>query len=215
MTSKMNSDKILRTLRCLTIVIALFGYVCVLFVNNTAFADSNPVITLTRSGEMAVDVNISNNVGLYAANFTLSYDERLLIYSGYERGSALADMELVATGNEVDSENICFNFLSNGAFNDSSNGVVLTLYFTPKQDALGNANVTLSYNRGNDVLRLSNGVAVAQNVLIDGTTIMVNAGSSELLFPVMVAVIAICLLAITLLFVLRRRARTLAGDNNV
>ncbi len=211
----MNSGKLLRGLRHLTIVIVLFGFVSALFVNNTAFADSNPVITLTQSGEMAVEVNISNNVGLYAANFTLSYDERLLTYSGYERGSALADMELVATGNEVDSENICFNFLSNGAFNDFSNGTVLTLYFTPKQDALGNANVTLTYNRGNDVLRLSNGVAVAQNVLIDGATIMVNAGSSELLFPVMVAVIAICLLAITLLFVLHRRARALAGDNNV
>lgn len=211
----MNNDRILCTLRYLIIVIVLFNCVFMLAIDDTAFADSNPIITLAQSGDFVVEVNISNNVGLYAANFTLSYDEQLLTFDGYERGSALADMELVATGSEVASDKICFNFLSNGMFNDTSNGRVLTLYFSPKSGAIGAADVTLTYNRGSDVLMLSDGTAVAQNVLIEGITLAVDAGSHELLLPVIVAAASLCVLTITSIFVLRRhRARILAGDND-
>lgn len=213
----MNNGKILCALRCLIVVIVLFNCVCVFIVDETAFADGNPILTLTQSGELAVEVKLSNNTGLYAANFTLSYDENLLTYNGYDRGSALADMELVATGSEVASESICFNFLSKGTFNDASNGRVLTLYFSPNNGAVGTADVTLTYKRGSDVLMLSNGAAVAQNVLVEGVVLTVNVGSNELLLPVIVATASLCVLAITSIFVLCRRNRTrfLTGDDDV
>lgn len=211
----MNNGKKLCALWRLIIVIVLFNCVCMFVVDETAFADGNPILTLTQSGELAVEVKLSNNTGLYAANFTLSYDENLLTYNGCERGSALADMELVVTGSEVASESICFNFLSKGAFNDASNGRVLTLYFSPNNGAVGTADVTLTYKRGSDVLMLSNGAAVAQNVLVDGVVLTVNAGSNELLLPVIVAMASLCVLAITSIFVLRRnRTRFLAGDDD-
>ena len=115
-------------------------------------SDGEIVLSASRNNnKVDVTVRLNKNCGINAMNFTLDYDTDSLTLTGYDKGSALSDLDLITTNTQTDKgysiTPFKFDYLNTNK-NDSSTGVLLTLHFSKKKSAKGKTTVDLKYENG-------------------------------------------------------------------
>ena len=160
-------------LRSVGIIIVLLAVLlCGLMPAGAALADSTPVVLLsgkTTDAEITVDVILRGNNGISGMLLNLEYDRTKLVLTGLDRGDALASLDLMTT-NTKGAEGYAvypFRLHWSGDANDSTNGKLLTLHFAPIADAEGDATVTFSYERNQDINHIEAGELSTLNLMVD------------------------------------------------
>lgn len=129
------TKRILATLLCL-ILITVCGF--------TASAADTTVISLSNvtalPGEsVTIDIAISNNPGIMAMSFCITYNSNVFEYTGYSRGY----LSRYTIKDHPDKGQIAF--VNDEASNKSNNGVMLSVKFTVKDNAApGKYTITLA-----------------------------------------------------------------------
>lgn len=162
-------------------------FVCILLVAviaclgvpmQAAFAESTPVLLLsgkTEGNEIVVPATLKNNNGISAMLLNLEYDRDLLTFTGYQEGDALSSLDMIASGNY----NVYpYVFTWSGDDNDASNGTLLTLHFTAKEKANGQAFVKFSYKRNQDINYYESGELMTRNLMTDTLRIDLSSGEA-------------------------------------
>lgn len=148
-----------------------------------ALADSTPILLLsgkTEGNEVVVEVTIRGNEGILAMNLTLDYDRERLVLTGFEKGEALATLDLMSTNTQTEEGYGVYPFVFNwfGEDNDATNGKLLTLHFAPIGESDGKARVSFTYNRNQGVTYIEAGTPApkTRNPLIDTLQIDLSKG---------------------------------------
>jgi len=143
-----------------------------------AFAESTPVLLLsgkTEGNEIVVTATLKNNDGISAMLLNLEYDKDLLTFTGYQEGDALSSLDMIASGNY---DVYPYVLTWSGDDNDASNGTLLTLHFTAKEKANGQAFVKFSYKRNQDINYFESGDLKTRNLMTDTLRIDLSSGEA-------------------------------------
>ena len=160
---------------CILLVAILL---CLATPMQAAFAESTPVLLLsgkTEGNEIVVTATLKNNDGISAMLLNLEYDKDLLTFTGYQEGDALSSLDMIASG---DYSVYPYVFTWSGDDNDASNGTLLTLHFTAKEKANGQAFVKFTYGRDRDVNYYEGGEVLTRNLLTDSLRIELSSGEA-------------------------------------
>ena len=148
-----------------------------------AFADSTPIILLSceqNDEDIAVDVTLHNNENIFSMLLTLDYDRERIKFVGFEKGDALAALDLQSTNADTEEGYSIYPFKFHwlGEKNDNSNGKILTLHFSVvNEDVEGNAYVTFLYGRDKGATYIDeNGESQSRNLAIDSLDIKISKG---------------------------------------
>ena len=100
----------------------------------TASADSKPVITISNVSanngeEVAVDISISNNPGIMAMAFCITYDSSALEYTGYDKGY----LSKYTVKDHSDQGHV--SFVNDESSDKATDGVIISVKFKIKSDA--------------------------------------------------------------------------------
>lgn len=143
-----------------------------------AFAESTPVLLLsgkTEGNEIVVTATLKNNDGISEMHLELMYDRELITLVGCEQGDALADLDLLPSGNY---DVYPFGLTWSGEGNDDSDGKLLTLRFKAKEGANGQAFVNFAYGRDRDVVYSEGGDLKTRNLMTDTLRIDLSSGEA-------------------------------------
>ena len=160
---------------CILLVAILL---CLAAPMQAAFAESTPVLLLsgkTEGNEIVVTATLKNNDGISAMLLNLEYDKDLLTFTGYQAGAALSSLDMITSGNY---DVYPYVFTWSGDDNDASNGTLLTLHFTAKENANGQAFVKFSYKRNQDVNYYESGELMTRNLMTDTLRIDLSSGEA-------------------------------------
>ena len=142
-----------------------------------AFAENTPVLLLsgkTEGDEIVVTVTLRNNDGISAMLLNLEYDRERLTFIGYQEGEALPSLDIVSSAN---NDVYPYVLTWSGDDNDASDGKLLTLRFTVKENADGQAFVRFTYVRDRDVNYYEGGELKTRNLMTD--TLRIDLASGE------------------------------------
>ena len=159
---------------CILLIAVLL---CMALPVQAALAESTPVLLLsgkTEGDEIVVTATLKNNDGISAMLLNLEYDRDLLTFIGYQEGEALSSLDMIASGNY---DVYPYVLTWSGDDNDASNGKLLTLRFTAKENANGRAFVKFSYKRNQDVNYYESGELLTRNLMTD--TLRIDLASGE------------------------------------
>lgn len=143
----------------------------------------NPVIILSGKlnpdNTLTIKANLTSNSGISAMTFELVYDKEVMTLISVEMGKALSSLDPMTTNTNTDEgysiTPFIFNYIGKRE-NDYSTGNMFTLTFAIdeiKED--GNYNVSLSYNRNQDVNYIDeSGELRTKNLFIDSAEIEVK-----------------------------------------
>lgn len=100
----------------------------------TANAETIPLITISNKTalpgeEVTIDISISNNPGIMAMAFCITYDSDALEYTGYTKGY----LSKYTVKNHSDKGHIAF--VNDESSDKSNNGIILSVKFKTKNDA--------------------------------------------------------------------------------
>ncbi len=100
----------------------------------SANAETTPLITISNKTalpgeEVTIDINISNNPGIMAMAFCITYDSDALEYTGYTKGY----LSKYTVKNHSDKGHI--SFVNDESSDKSNNGKILSVKFKAKNDA--------------------------------------------------------------------------------
>lgn len=148
----------------------------------TTFAASlsdSLILQLTETHtEDQIDVNVRlvTNSGITGMTLELVYNRSIFEYNGYERGSALGNLDLISTGSSAEvSSPIKFNWMSQSVRNDFSEGNILKIHLKLKPNAQsGKYEVGFNYDNGDityvdNTNNLSSKSAIISKAVIDVT----------------------------------------------
>ena len=151
---------------------------CMALPMQAAFAESTPVLLLsgkTEGNEIVVTATLKNNDGISTMLLNLEYDRDLLTFTGYQEGDALSSLDMIASGNY---DVYPYVLTWSGDDNDASNGTLLTLHFTAKEKANGQAFVKFSYKRNQDINYFESGELMTRNLMTDTLRIDLSSGEA-------------------------------------
>ena len=116
------------------IIAIILCLILVAFCSFSATAASTPRISLSNvtalPGEsVTIDISISNNPGIMAMSFCITYDSDVFEYTGYSRGY----LSRYTIKDHADKGQIAF--VNDEASNKSNNGVMLSVKFLVKENA--------------------------------------------------------------------------------
>lgn len=164
-------------------IIAIFFCLALcVFCCPAAFAaeDNSPIISLSQKtaspeDSVTIDINISDNPGIMAMAFCITYDTDALEYTGYTKGY-LSDYTLK---NHTDKGHISFVNVENRDI--STNGTILSVNFNVKSDApAGKHTITLANsNRNKHGYSLHNSFSDSKQNFIVPTVISGSVTVSE------------------------------------
>lgn len=159
-------------------IVILTVMFCMMLPVQSAFADSTPVLLLSgksEGDEIVVTATLRNNDGISAMLLNLEYDRDNLTFIGCKQEEALPSLDLLSSG----SYNIYPYVLTwSGEDNDNSNGKLLTLRFTVKENANGQAFVKFTYERDRDINYYEGGDLKTRNMMIDTLHIDLLSGEA-------------------------------------
>lgn len=182
----------------MTFVVLLLCSVCVLGIpvannsyNNLAMQSSDNyayyrvsslsdsvVIQLTEThtdNQIDINVRLITNTGILGMTLELQYRKDIFEFKGYERGSALSNLDLISTDLSSDTTlPIRFNWFNNDSYNDFTQGTILKLHFTLKQNiSRGGYEIGFKYNQG-DITYIENGNANSKSAIISKAVVNVS-----------------------------------------
>lgn len=188
----------------------------------TASAESRATVTVSGRKVAAgntfnIAVRISNNEGISHLSLNLIYDDSVMTLTNVHRGQALASLNYITTNTATeDGYGIKpFKIMWEQLNNDNSNGTIVTLTFTIKEDAPnGNYAVSCSYDYG-DVAYIDDMTIVTTDIsIVSGNIIIVseselletNEDNKNILTIVLLSIGGVGLL-VSLLFIVKRAIR--------
>jgi len=159
---------------CILLVAILL---CTALPVQAALAESTPVLLLSgksEGDEIVVTVTLRNNDGISTMLLNLEYDRERLTFIGYQEGEALPSLDIVSSAN---NDVYPYVLTWSGDDNDASDGKLLTLRFTVKENADGQAFVRFTYVRDRDVNYYEGGELKTRNLMTD--TLRIDLASGE------------------------------------
>ncbi|HAE88389.1 MAG TPA: hypothetical protein DCG79_00790 [Clostridiales bacterium] len=166
----------LRSLGCIVLFVAIL--VCMALPVQVTLAEATPVLLLSgkmENGEAVVTATLRNNEGISEMLLNLEYDREKLTLAECKQEQALSGLEMLPSG----SYDIYPYAISwSGDANDSSVGKLLTLRFSVKDGAEGDAFVRFTYKRDRDVVYRAGGEYKTRNLMADTLTIKLASGEA-------------------------------------
>lgn len=96
------------------------------------------ILQLTEThtdSQIDINVKLVTNTGISAMTLELVYNKNIFEYNGYEKGTALNDLDLMSTNLSTNpSLPVKFNWFNQNPENDFSTGNLLKLHFALKSD---------------------------------------------------------------------------------
>lgn len=148
----------------------------------------------------------------------LVYNKNVFEYAGYEKGSALENLDLISTNTSADSTlPIKFNWYNQNLYNDFSTGNILKLHFTLKPNALsGEYEIGFKYDDG-DIMYIENSNISSKSAIISKAIVNVsenkiaetqivegsNESQTNILLILGIVTFSISVVAVTTLFVIK------------
>ena len=195
-------------------------------------SDSLVILLLENHSENEIDIDVKmvTNTGVSGMTLELQFNRKVFEYVGYERGEALAELDLMATNLSVDNTlPVKFNWFRNGGDfkNDVSTGIILKLRFRLRDGAKsGKYDIAFKYGTG-DISYVENENVASKSAIISKAVVTISnnnisgaeivedvnqSGISGLLIAsIVVASLAIVAFAVLISIKIIRKKR---GDNN-
>lgn len=144
------------------------------------------VLRLTEEhtdNKIDIDVNLITNTGITGMTLELSYDKDVFSFDGFEEGVKLGDMDLVSSGEKVDSQRgEAFNWMSQNVENVFTTGKILRLHFTLKDGVTaGKYEIGFKNGKEGDVTYVLNNNPVSKTAITSKAVVNVGEnGISEI-----------------------------------
>ena len=176
-------------------------------------------LTETHSNsDIEITVKLVTNTGVSGMTLELVYNKNVFEYAGYEKGSALENLDLISTNASADSTlPIKFNWYNQNLYNDFSTGNILKLHFTLKPNALsGEYEIGFKYDDG-DIMYIENSNISSKSAIISKAIVNVsenkiaetqivegsNESQTNILLILGIVTFSISVVAVTTLFVIK------------
>ena len=136
------------------------------------------ILQLTETHtESQIDINVKlvTNTGLSSMTLELVYDKEVFEYQGYEKGTALSELDLMSTDLSRNKDlPVKFNWFNQNVENDFSTGNILKLHFNLKSNiASGDYKIGFKYNNG-DIVYVENKNPASKSAIISQAVISVS-----------------------------------------
>ena len=156
------NQKLLSVFLALLMILTIFPMSIIADALNAAIITVESVNAVPGSN-VEVDINVKNNPGIMAANFTVTYDEGLTLVDS-KSGEAFSALSMTAPENYNSPCKFAWDALDL-ADDDIKDGTILTLTFSVDESVSANSklNVKLSYQNGNIIDSDLNDIPVAIN----------------------------------------------------
>lgn len=156
------NKKLLSVFLALLIILTIFPMSIIADALNSAIITVESVNAVPGSN-VEVDINVKNNPGIMAANFTVTYDEGLTLVDS-KSGEAFSALSMTAPENYNSPCKFAWDALDL-ADDDIKDGTILTLTFSVDKSVSANSklNVKLSYQNGNIIDSDLNDIPVTIN----------------------------------------------------
>jgi len=159
---------------------------------STASAEETPPtitidnVEVLRGKSFHVNVSISNNTGFSAIRLLLNYNPAVMTLTNVElKREGLKDLTF-STSNTTSDKGfgvLPFSMMWDGSHDDTSNGAILTLYFTTRSSALvtpDTYNISMSYSAIDTITySYESGTFSKKAVSIVGGNVKINAGAYQ------------------------------------
>lgn len=163
------------------VFVAVFLLISISVPANIVFASSLSDSIILRLAETHTDsqidisVKLVTNTGISAMTLELVYNKNVFEYNGYDKGTALDDLDLITTNLSDDASlPVKFNWFNQNAENDFSTGNLLQLHFTLKPNTpSGEYEIGFRYKDG-DITYISNANPNSKSAIISKAAINVS-----------------------------------------
>ena len=136
------------------------------------------IIQLTETHtESQIDINVKlvTNTGVSGMTLELLYNQNVFEFNGYDRGTALENLDLISTDLSVDPTlPVKFNWLTQNVSNDFSTGTILTIHFNLKPNSSsGEYEIGFKYNTG-DIIYIDNYHTQSKSAIISKAVVNIS-----------------------------------------